>query len=497
MMIDRNLAIVVLGLVFWVSTSFLPVTPEKVADQSLPNIIFIMADQMRGDALSCLGNPNARTPHLDSLAEAGVLFENFFVNNPVCTPSRISFFTGQRPHQHGVLTNLHQSGTLNTDDQPATLEGTLLGYLKAKGYTLGWVGKNHTFGKSAMQALDQASIRDREPFRAYSEFVPPHWHSDFFWPEKTSHATINTQEAIDFINKAEEGRPFFLHVSYFDPHPPYMAPARYASRFSAPEMQLPPFIPPRNLSDRLEAYYKLLHLDELTQEDLQETLRYYYASVAYGVDLQVGSLLKTLAEKGISDNTIIVFTADHGDFMGHYGMVRKGMFLYDALLHVPFIMYAPGQMTAGTRTSVMAEGVDLFPTLVDLTGGEAIKELPGRSLKPFLSGKTEADDHLVFASAAYSDLGPEPEPWDDPESDRALHNRVYKRAANADQRTAMVRNHDWKLILNESAPPELYRLAGTIGEQQNVAHDPQHAKVLRTLTQAIEDEWPWWKKHTE
>ena len=90
-----------------------------------------------------------------------------------------------------------------------------------------------------------------------------------------------------------------------------MAPARYASRFSAPEMQLPPFVPPANLSDRLEAYYRALRMNELTPEDLQETLRYYYASVAYGVDLQVGRILKTLTEKGISDNTIIIFTADH------------------------------------------------------------------------------------------------------------------------------------------------------------------------------------------
>ncbi len=484
-----------ISLIFLVNTSFAPSSQDTLSQKSLPNIIFIMADQMRGDALGYLGNPNAQTPNLDKMAQHGVLFENFFVNNPVCTPSRISFFTGLRPHQHGVLTNLHQAGPLNTGTNPQKIEGTLLGYLMEKGYNMGWVGKNHTFPEEVLKDIQTVSIRNREPFRKYSEYVPPHWHSDFFWPEEMSYAQKNTEEAVDFIKKAPGDQPFFLHLSYFDPHPPYMAPAKYASKLLPLEMQTPEFIPPNNLSERLEGYYNLLNMDELTKEDMQETLRYYYASVAYGVDLQVGKILQTLEYKDIKENTIIIFTADHGDFMGHYGLVRKGMFLYDALLHVPFIVYAPGKASSSVRSQVMAEGVDLFPTLIDLTGGSIPEELPGRSLKPFLSGQEEKREHMVFASAAYSDLGTSPEPRHDPETKTPLHTRVYKRAANADNRTVMVRSQHWKLILNETSPPELYHLSGGRGETQNVADNPENAEVLQKLTKAIAKEWPWWAKN--
>ena len=196
---------------------------------SPPNVVFIICDQMRYDALSCLGHPNAHTPNLDKMAAAGVLCENFFVNNPVCVPSRITLFNGLYPHQHGSLAN---KGSKKID----SLTDSLLGYFKQRGYRIGWVGKNHTYSKAALQDLDFCSIRAREPFRAYSKFVPPYWHSDTLWPEEKCHPRMNTNEAVTFINSAKKNEPFFLHVSYFDPHPPYMAPSEYTSKYSSKEI---------------------------------------------------------------------------------------------------------------------------------------------------------------------------------------------------------------------------------------------------------------------
>ena len=166
------------------------------------------------------GNSNARTPNLDKLAANGVMFRNNFVNNPVCLPSRISMFSGLYPSQTGVLNNKHKGEWL-------TFKGSLPWYFKQAGYRTGYIGKNHTYIDAELDNFDVTSIRGREECRAYSKYVPPNWHSDIFWPEKDCNPGKNTREAIAFINESNPGTPFFLHVSYFDPHPPYMAPSKY------------------------------------------------------------------------------------------------------------------------------------------------------------------------------------------------------------------------------------------------------------------------------
>jgi len=149
-------------------------TRSQLSDKPL-NVVLLISDQMRGDALGFLRSPNARTPNLDRLAAQGVSFDNYFVNNPVCLPSRKSIFSGLYPHQHGSLTNQH--GT------PMATTGSMIEYFKKRGYRLGYIGKNHTYDEAALKSsVDTASIRDREPFRAYNRFVRPEWHSDTYWP---------------------------------------------------------------------------------------------------------------------------------------------------------------------------------------------------------------------------------------------------------------------------------------------------------------------------
>ncbi len=454
-----------------------------------PNVVSIICDQMRGDALGCLGSPNARTPQLDRMASRGVLFENWFSNGPVCVPSRVSSFTGRYPHQHGNLTN--KSGELI-----GSLEDSMLGYFRERGYKLGWIGKNHTYAKRVLDRLDVWKNRVREPFRRYNEFVPPWWHSDMYWPTEKCYATLNTTDSIEFIKNTRRDGPFFLHISYFDPHPPYFAPSEYTSRYSSEEMKIPPYVPPENLSNRLAEYQRAMHYDRIKDSDLVETMRYYYASIEWGVDYQVGRVLQALQDAGLAENTIVMFTADHGDFMGHHRMVRKGMFLYDSLLHVPMVWYAPGLIQQNHRVKNLAQGVDLFPTLVDLTGGEVPEELPGRSLKPFLQGETKEEDKFtIIASAAYSDL-PEnyfdhPEPLYEPKSDAPLHQRVQTLTWEAENKTAMARTRDWKLILNESHPPELYYMDGGTVEKKNVIDEPGTRQIRQELESKIQSTWSW------
>jgi arylsulfatase A-like enzyme len=454
-----------------------------------PNVIFIICDQMRGDAMGCVGNPNARTPKLDKMAAEGALCENFFANNPVCVPSRISLFRGQYPHQHGQLTNRSKKIISSIDD-------TMLDHFRKRGYRLGWIGKNHTYTKDILASLETWENRAREPFRRYNEFVPPFWHSDTLWPEEKCHPRLNTDGAIKFINQAKKNEPFFLHVSYFDPHPPYMAPSEFTSKYCASDMKMPPFVHPGKLNPRIEEHWRALHYDKMTDTDLLETMRYYYASVEWGVDFQVGRILEALAKKNLTENTIVIFTSDHGDFMGEHRMVRKGMFLYDALLHVPLICYAPGIIKKGMRVKNLSQHVDIFPTLIDMTGGSSGDDFPGRSLLPFLNGETKEDkDFAIMASAMYSDLPPNyfnnPELPYNPNSERPFHSRVEDLTWNDEQRTIMVRTPDWKFIQNESHPPELYHMAGGFVEKENVADKKEHSNIRKTLENKVKSEWKW------
>ena len=467
------------------------ITGKTALADTPPNVVFIICDQMRGDAMSCLGSTNARTPNLDRMASGGVLMNNFFANNPVCGPSRMSFFTGLWPHQHGKLEN--------DDGKPfvMSLKSTMLGHFRDRGYRTGWIGKNHTYTDNCLRDLNQWIDRGREPFRAYSKFVPPFWHSDTLWPEKQCHPRMTTNDGIEFIRQSRKKEPFFLHLSYFDPHPPYMAPSEFTSRYCSKDMTIPPFVPPEKLSGRLAEHVRALHYDRIKDTDLTETMRYYYAAIEWGVDFQVGRILEALEENDLIENTIVVFSSDHGDFMGHHRMVRKGMFLYDSLLHVPMIFYAPARLPKGHRVSNISQGVDLFPTLVDLTGGNIPEGLPGRSLRLLLEGGRLQDrnDFSVFAAAAYSDLPEDyfdnPEPAYKPDSDIPFHTRVERLTWKTENRIAMARTLDWKLIVNESRPPELYNMAGGRTERENVAENREYTATRASLERTIESIWKW------
>ncbi len=471
------------------TASSAPAVLGKAQDRP-PNVLFVICDQMRGDALGCLGHPNARTPHLDRLAAGGTLFENAYCNNSVCIPSRMSMFSGKYPHQTGRLSN-----TAKGDGSFLDIGDTLAGHFMDRGFRTGWIGKNHTYRKSAFNAFDRASIRAREPFRKYSRFIPPHWHSDVYWPEELCHPRRNTDEAVQFIEESKPDEPFFLHVSYFDPHPPYMAPAEYTRRYHSKDMKPPPYVPASALSERLAQFARMMKSHQMTEADLTETLRYYYAAIEWGVDAQIGRLMNALERAGIADNTIVVFTSDHGDFMGEHRMVRKGIFLYDALLHVPMIWSAPGRIAGGLRIKNLAQCVDLFPTLIDLTGGKERDDLMGRSLKPFLQGESKREeDFAIYASGAYGDVASDivdPSITLDDKDETPLHTRVMRQCMQPDHRTSMLRTMEWKLILNETAPPELYRMNGTWIERENLAGKKPYVKVQKTLEERLGREWAW------
>ena len=463
-----------------------------------PNVILVIADQMRGDALGVMGHPLVKSPNIDRLASRGVLFTHYFVNNPVCVPSRMSMFSGKYPHEHGALSN-KGSLTGQRHVRLSSPDSTLLGYFTSRGYRLGWFGKdNHTYRRSVLDSLlDGNTSRRREAFRAYANHTPPHWYGASPWPNEQLYASQTTTDALDFIKQPSES-PFFVVLSLFDPHPPYFAPAEYVANYPLNRIQIPERIDPQELGERLADHKRALLYDELTDYDLKAAMAHYYAAIEWGVDHQVGRILDVIDEQNLTEETIIVFTSEHGDFMGDYGMVRKGMFLYDALLHVPFIWHAPGRIEEGIQTSALSQSVDLMPTLIELTEGDATA-YQGRSLVPLLKGQADwKDDRTIFASAAYSTLPNEyfdsPErPYYSPLQDetKAFHSRVFDRMTSPTARLAMARTKNWKLIISDTHPPELYHLHGERIEKKNVALHPQNRGVLSELKAELDAHWTW------
>ena len=447
-----------------------------------PNVLLVICDQMRADALGALGNPNARTPNLNRMARQGVVFDNCYSNNPVCIPSRKSLFSGLYPHQHGTLTN-QQNTFLGTSD-------TIIGYFRKQGYRTGYFGKNHTFTKEALGDIDKVAIRDREPFREYNSWSTPWWYSANFWPAERCHPHLNTEDAVEFLRTQPKGERFFLTVSYFDPHPPYFAPPEYVLRRDPNTIQVPEYTSPDAMTPRLGEFSRALGLESLGDADMKLALHHYHAAVEWGVDQQVARLLDTLERQGLTKDTMVLFVSDHGDFGGCNNLLGKAMFLHDSLLHVPMIWYAPGRLPQGVRRSATAQLCDVFPTLMDLTGSAVPSNLPGRSLKPLLQNEDgNAPDRTVFTSAAYGriDFAKLPEGADD----TALHTRVLRFAMNPKYRTSMARTKEWKLILNEEGPPELYHVNGGHAERANVADRKEYAGVRRSMEQSLSQWWKW------
>jgi len=205
--------------------------------------------------------------------------------------------------------------------------------------------------------------------------------------------------------------------------------------------------------------------------------------------------MKALHQKGIVDNTIVFFTADHGDFMGDYRMVRKGMFLYDSLLHVPMIWPAPERIQSGLRVPNLTQAIDIFPTLLDLAGDKRPRYLDGKSIKSLLQGETRKEQsERIFTSAAYGkvDSNVNNPSLDLPDEDETpLHTRVMRQGMQPTFRTKMIRTREWKLILNESDPPELYSVRDGQKEKKNVALLREFKETRRSLEKELTDWWPW------
>ncbi|MBN1670129.1 MAG: sulfatase-like hydrolase/transferase [Kiritimatiellae bacterium] len=381
-----------------------------------PNILLLFSDQHNAGVLGCEGHPDVKTPALDRLACTGVRFTRAYCQDGICVPSRASMMTGQYPRTVGVL--------YNTDPAPMPERfEPLPAMLRRNGYRTGAFGKRH-MPRSLDGGWDIACTTltaNHDPSdEYYREWIEQRGKQDAFlrdWraetggahaapmasllsdlaPEETMEA-YTAQKTIAFLEDAAQGdRPFFAWCSFYRPHQPYTPLPMYADMYEPSKIRMPDSLrePAENLPPLLQHYrsnekppWCLGRAAE--NEDLYRMYIAYYYALVTEIDHHVDAVISALERLGLADNTIVIYTSDHGDFVGAHGMIEKiahGHNIYEDTLRVPLIVSWPGKARRGAVVDDLVELVDLYPTLLDMAGIDPPDKpysLPGRSLTPTL-----------------------------------------------------------------------------------------------------------------
>jgi arylsulfatase A-like enzyme len=363
-----------------------------------PNFLFILTDDQRFDSLGCVGNAVIQTPNIDSLARNGVLFREHFVTTPICCVSRASMFTGQYERRHHV-------GDFATPLSPAQWAGTYPALMRASGFRTGFIGKfgvgNATYIAAKTNAFD---FFRGLPGQGGEWFINP---QD---PEK-KHATARFgDQALEFIDTCATGaaaKPFCLSISFNAPHARDGKPREFQPDLRDESLYATTQIPvPKTAGgeyfNRLPDFVRKSEARRrwakrfATPEMYQNTLRDYYRLIS-GIDREVGRIVARLAERGLADNTVVIFTSDNGWFAGERGLAGK-WFMYDESIRVPLIIFDPRLPASrrGQSVSAMTLNVDLAPTLLDMSGLPIPAGMQGLSLKALLDADSVPDWREAF-----------------------------------------------------------------------------------------------------
>jgi arylsulfatase A-like enzyme len=393
------------------------------------NLLFIMTDQQRWDAMGCAGNPVIKTPHLDRLASEGARFSRFYSSCPVCVPARSCILTGHDIEANQVRSN----GDADLEDQPPFPSFDQV--LMQNGYVGEYHGKFHSPYRLALgysrpvrwlngkkpPAGCEAEMSDAEAFKLYlAERVParslragelqvgagiyepipldPDYGNP--QPDKKSQATaygrlvasadtsrtvFTVKEGLAAMKRLQGQTPFTLTISIDPPHPPMVVSDPYYSMYAPEDIPVPESIgDPR--TDSPYAKGKKSEEAYSDPDNIRQMRAIYYGMVSQ-VDDEVGTILKRLDELGLAENTLVVFTSDHGEMLGDHGLHSKGMF-YEGAAHVPLLLRLPGVIPANTVIDAPTTHLDLFPTILDYCG-QAGHACAGRSLRPLVEGKDD------------------------------------------------------------------------------------------------------------
>ncbi len=386
----------IIRLLFTQLTLFLTFSATLLAADQPPNVLFLVSDDLN-NMLGCYGDPRVKTPNIDRLAARGVRFDRAYCTFPLCGPSRNSFLTGLHPNSTGILANA-QVFRQTIPSQPSMPQ-----VFRNAGYFAARIGKLYHYnvpksigtnghddpGSWEMELNPAGADRLEEEDKIFS-LKPGEYGGTLSWfasPKSDNEHTdgLMAEDAEWVLERCakQKNRPFFLAVGFFRPHTPYVAPKNYFELY--PENQMPVVqniqedqadIPAPGLgSHKVEQ-------DKLTDDLRRQTLQAYLASISF-MDTQVGRVIDALDRLGLSDNTIIVFTSDHGYHMGEHGLWQK-MSLFEESARVPMLIVAPQRSGKGTVARSPVSHIDLFPTLAELCSVKTPSNIQGQSLVPML-----------------------------------------------------------------------------------------------------------------
>jgi arylsulfatase A-like enzyme len=484
------------------------------------NILFIMCDQLRWDYLSCYGHPHLQTPHIDALAKRGVRFNRAYVQSPLCGPSRMSFYTGRTVFSHGATWNL----------VPLPIgEYTIGDYLRPHGFRVALAGKTHMYpDKEGMARLGLSPQTDIglivseagfEPFErddglhpsaasantlSYNAWLKSlgydgdnpwnEWANAAAGPdgellsgwalrnsryparirEEHSETPYITDRGLAFMRECGE-RPWLLHLSYIKPHWPYMAPAPYHALYSA-EVILPAT---RAASERETAHPVFAAFMDhdpgrsFSCEEVRAAVIPAYMGLIKQIDDQLGRVFDYLECSGRMRDTLIVFTSDHGDYLGDHWLGEKELF-HEPSVRVPLIIYDPDPDADGSRgraCDALVEAIDLVPTFLDALQIDCPRHrLEGRSLQPLLRDTGCA----ASRSAAFSEI------------DYAAYVAREKLGREVNEcRAYMLRTSRWKYVHFKGYRPQLFDLAEDSNEFDDLGASSHHQGIRRHLHEQL------------
>jgi arylsulfatase len=391
-----------------------------------PNIVFIITDQQRFDTIRELGYDHAITPNLDRLVREGCAFTRTYVTAPSCSPSRASLFNGVYPHTLGVLRN-HERWTHSWVES-----------LAEAGYHCVNVGKMHTYPYDAPTGFHERHVvENKDRTGPISPFFLDQWDKAFWTRgiQKPGRDTYRPREdyreslgafawelpedlhadnfvgglATMWLDRYTSDEPFFLQIGFPGPHPPYDPIQRYVDLYDDVEIPLPHrdaddlASQPEPLQELRQDHISrdrdaIVHLENPTDAQLRRQRAHYLANVTM-IDEQIGRLIDALERRGVLDDTVIVFTSDHGDALGDHGHSQKWT-MYEPSVHVPAIVWGPGRVEAGRRLDGLASHMDLGPTLLELAGLEPPEWMEAESLLPALQGSPWSGREQVFSEHA-------------------------------------------------------------------------------------------------
>ena len=459
------------------------------------NIIYILSDQQRIDTISAYGkNDICKTPHIDNLAKDGMKFTNAFTPSAICAPARASVMTGLFPHNHGIIDN-------STDFKAGT--PMLTEYLKEAGYYCGYAGKWHVSpsktpiecgfdaGKPFMgYGFPGSGVFDHLAFDAPPKNKPNHYEeylkeNNFGKVDvKNTYMGNNPQLQIQEMYAEHDGaiescieyfvaqetcrilenckqsdKPFFIWSNFWGPHSPSIVPEPYYSMYDPKDIKEHPSYC-ETFENKPYGHYlteKMWGLGDAGWDGMAEVIARYYGHCTL-IDDMVGMIVKKLKEMGEFENTIIVYSADHGDCLGAHKLIEKGAFTYDEIYRVPMVVHGAGNVDNDSFVYLH----ELMPTALDIANVSPTKQVDGNSLLPLMTDGT-ADNERKYVYGEY-------------------HQHFY----TTSQR--VIRDNKYQFTFNQNEKGELYDFAKDPYQLNNVCYDPQYAEIKREYMQKMGDE---------